>query len=184
MWNPSRPTSGRRGVDATVLRVGLIVFLVGGLAGCNYTFQAGAGLPPHVRTLAVVPFDNETDRFELTQEVYDELLERLPQAFGVRMASEEHADAIVRGSIRSYSVETPSFRPSADRQRAEVVERQVTITVQIEILDRENNLILWDNTSLSSRGEYAEANELEEDGRRVAVTRLAQAVVDGIQSNW
>ncbi len=154
------------------------------LAACNYTFQAGAGLPPHVRTLAVVPFENETARFELTQELHEVLLDELPRQFGVNTGSEEYADAIVRGSIRNYGVDAPSYRASDDRQSAEVLERQVTITVQIEIIDRENNMILWDNSSLSARGEYIEASEVEEDGRRVAINRLVRDVVDGIQSNW
>jgi hypothetical protein len=153
-------------------------------AGCNYTFQAGAGLPSHVRTIAVAPFENETGRFELSQEVYDIFLEEIPSAFGLRLVSEEHADAIVRGSVRSYSVDAPSYRPAAGGQRAEVVERRVSMTLHVQVIDRANNLILWDNTSLSARGEYAEATELEEDGRRTALERLAQAVIDGIQSNW
>ncbi|MEX2529655.1 MAG: LptE family protein [Gemmatimonadota bacterium] len=154
------------------------------VAGCNYTFQAGAGFPPHVSTIAVSPFENDTGRFELSQEVYDIFLEELPSAFGLRVVSEEYADAIVRGSIRSYSVDAPSYRPASGGQRAEVVERRVTMTVHVQVIDRANNLILWDNTSLSARGEYAEATELEEDGRRTALDRLAQAVIDGIQSNW
>ncbi len=162
----------------------IFVFLALVLGGCNYTFQAGAGLPPHIQTLAVIPFENETSRFELTQELHNVLLDELPQKFGVRTGSEEYADAIVRGSIRNYSVDAPSYRASADRQSAEVLERQVTITVRIEIVDRENNMILWDNSSLSARGEYVEASEVEEDGRRVAINRLVQDVVDGIQSNW
>ncbi len=179
MWNHIRRTSG-----IPVARVGLLVGLVLGLVGCNYTFQAGAGLPSHVRTIAIVPFENETSRFELTQEVYEILLSELPQQFGVRTGSEEYADAIVRGSIRNYSVAAPSYRASADGRGAEVLERQVSITVQIEIIDRENNMILWDNSSLSVRGEYAEATEVEEDGRQLAINRLVQNVVDGIQSNW
>lgn len=179
---PSRPSRTAQFWSLRpTLALGLVAFAV---AGCNYTFQAGAGLPSHVQTVAVLPFENETSRFELTQEVHEELLERIPRAFGVRTGGEEHADAVVEGSIRNYSVETPSFRPSQDRQRAEVVERQVTITVEIRIVDRQNNVILWDDQGLSARGEYADATELEEDGRRVAITRLAQAVIDGIQSNW
>lgn len=185
-----RRTSGPRAAERPRALAGtpwLAAALLGLIAlttGCNYTFQAGAGLPGHVRTVAVLPFDNDTGRFELTQEVHDRFLEEFPRAFGVRLAGEEHADAIVRGAIRSYSVQAPSYRPGADRQRAEVIERQVAITVQVQVIDRVNNLILWDNTSLSATGAYAEANELEEDGRREAIQKLVQTVVDGVQSNW
>ena len=42
-------------------------------AGCNYSFTAGQGFPDHVRTIAVVPFENETARFELTTEIFTAL---------------------------------------------------------------------------------------------------------------
>jgi hypothetical protein len=52
------------------------------------------------------------------------------------------------------------------------------------VIDLENRVILWDNQNLTVRGEYAELSELEEDGRRVAIRKLVQSVVDGLQSNW
>ncbi len=179
MWNRTRRTSGSLGVS-----LGLVLVSVLLLGGGNYTFQAGAGLPSHVRSLAIVPFDNETSRFELTQEIHDVLLQGLPQQFGVRTGSEEFAEAIVRGRIRNYSVDAPSYRQAPDGRGAEVLERQVSMTVEIEIIDRVNNMILWDNSSLSVRGEYLESSELEEDGRRLAIQRLLQNVIDGVQSNW
>ena len=178
MWNRIRRISGNLAGSLALVALLLV------LGGCNYTFQAGAGLPSHVRSVAIVPFDNQTSRFELTQEIHEVLLQELPRQFGVRTGSEEFAEAIVRGTIRSYSVDAPSYRQAPDGRGAEVLERQVSITVQIEIIDRVNNMILWDNTSLSVRGEYLEASELEEDGRRLAIERLLQNVVDGVQSNW
>lgn len=153
-------------------------------AGCLYTFQAGAGLPAHVRTLAVVPFENETGRFELSQEIQETLLRELPRTFGVTVAGEEYADAVVRGTVRSYRVDAPSFRPGATGDRTEVIEREVNVTVEIQVVDRSRNLVLWESRGLSARGEYLEDSELEEDGRQKAITRLAQAVIDGLQSNW
>jgi hypothetical protein len=180
MRRPSPRGSGIRFAKAALV-VGV---LLGTGAGCLYTFQAGAGLPSHVRTLAVVPFENETGRFELTQEIQELLIQELPRTFGVTVAGEEHADAVVRGVVRSYRVEAPSFRPGAEPDRTQVIERQVTIMVQIQVVDRVGNVILWENRNLSARGEYLEDSELEEDGRQKAITRLAQAVVDGLQSNW
>ena len=152
--------------------------------GCLYTFQAGAGLPGHVETIAVIPFENETGRFDLPQEIQERFLEELPRTFGVTVAGEEYADAVVRGTVRSYNVDAPSFRPGAAGDRTEVVERRVNVVLEVQVVDRVGSLILWENRSLSARGEYLEASELEEDGRRRAVERLVQAVIDGLQANW
>lgn len=181
MRRPFRRGSGIRFPDAAVL-IGAALLV--GTAGCFYTFQAGAGLPGHVRTLAVIPFDNETGRFELTQEIQERFLTELPRTFGVTVAGEEHADAVIRGTVRSYNVDAPSFRPGAAPDRTEVVERRVTIVVEVQVVDRVGNMVLWENRSLSARGEYLEDSQLEEDGRLLAIERLAQAVVDGLQSNW
>ena len=36
-----------------------LVFLTLGVAGCMYGF-AGGGLPPNIRTMAILPFENQT----------------------------------------------------------------------------------------------------------------------------
>ena len=153
-------------------------------SGCNYTFRAGSGLPSHVSSIAVIPFENETGRFELSDEIHRVLLDRLPNSFGVQTAGEDFADVVVRGSIRRYEDEAPIFRPGADPGRVEVLERQVTIVVQVEILDIQRNVILWDAGSLSAQGEYLEGSETEDLGREVAIRRLVQNIIDGIQSDW
>lgn len=168
---------------SVTLRMLLIVLTMGLLAGCNYTFQAGSGFPPHVRTLAVEQFQNETDRFQVSQELYEALLQELPRSFGLTTAEDEYADAIIRGSVQRYSVDVPSYRGNQGGA-TQVVERQVVIGVSVQVIDQVENVILWENTSLSERGQFLEASELEEDGRALAIERLVQAIVDGLQSNW
>jgi outer membrane lipopolysaccharide assembly protein LptE/RlpB len=159
-----------------------ILLILAATSGCNYTLRAGAGLPPHVRTVAVIPFENETDRFELPQEVFEAILRDVPRSFGVQTAGEPHADAVIRGTVRRYSVDAPSYR--SGEQGAQVVERQVTLAVEVQVVDRVNNVILWEDRALQARGEFLEASELEETGREIAVDRLVRAIIDGLQSNW
>jgi hypothetical protein len=174
-----RRVSGRRAAEAG----GTLLALVLLTTACNSTLRAGAGLPSHVRTLAVVPFENETDRFDIPQEIYEAVLRDVPRAFGIQAASEEHADAVIRGRIRRYSVDAPSFRTGA-QGGVEVMERSVSIGMEVQVVDRVNNVILWEDRSLQARGEYLEDTELEEQGRELAVERIVRAIVDGIQSNW
>lgn len=179
MWSPSPRRSGIR--TASLAALSLVVFV---LAGCNYSFRAGAGFPDHVRTMAVLPFENETNRFEITDEVHQEMLQRLPRALGIQPAGENVADAVVRGTIRRYEVTTPSFRPSAGGNRADVLQREVRIGLEVQIVDLEEGVILWEDRNLSARGQYLEASETEEVARTEAVELLVQAIVDGAQSNW
>jgi hypothetical protein len=152
--------------------------------GCNYSFRAGSFPPPHIRTIAVAPFDNETARFELGGEVYDELLRELPRALGIRTAGEDLADAVVRGTITRYDVIAPSYRAGDPGQPAEVLQRQVSITVAVEIVDLVENVVLWEDRNVVSQGEFLEASETEDVGRAEAIRVLVQRIVDGAQSNW
>ena len=154
------------------------------MLACNYSFQAGSFPPPHVKSIAVLPFDNETNRFELPGELYDQLVRNLPRALGIRTAGEEVADAVVRGSIRTYEVRAPNYRAAIQGQPAEVLQRQVNIVVSVEIVDLVENVILWESSSVVAQGEFLEASETEEIGRIQAIELLVQKIVDGAQSNW
>ena len=152
--------------------------------GCIYSFKAGSFPPEHVKTIAVAPFDNETNRFELSGEIYDQLLRNLPRALGIRTAGEDIADAVVRGKITRYEVAAPNYRAGAPGQPAQVLQRQVTITVSIQIVDLVENVILWEDQNVSAQGQFAESSETEEVGRAEAIELLVQRIVDGAQSNW
>ncbi len=168
--------SWRRGSLAVVLS--LVV------SGCAYSFRAGSFPPEHVNTIAVQPFDNETNRFELSGELYDQLLRNLPRALGIRTAGEDLADAVVRGSIMRYDVIAPNYQSARSGQAAQVLQRQVSIGVSVEIIDLVENVVLWESRSLIAQGEFVEASETEEVGRLEAIELLVQKIVDGAQSNW
>ncbi|MFC1660414.1 LPS assembly lipoprotein LptE [Gemmatimonadota bacterium] len=149
-----------------------------------YSFQAGAGFPEYVKTVAVLPFDNETNRFELTQEVFQALQREFPRSMGLQPAGEAVADAVVRGVITRYDLTTPSYRPGAAGQNPQVLQRQVTLVISVEIVNLVDNEVLWESQSVSARGEYLENTETEDVGRIQAIELLVQAVIDGAQSNW
>jgi hypothetical protein len=149
-----------------------------------YSFRAGSFPPEHVKTIAVAPFENETARFELAGEIYDRLLRDLPSSLGIRTAGEDVADAVVRGTILRYDVAAPNYRAGQPGQPAEVLQRQVTITVSIEIIDLVENVVLWEERNVSAQGQFADASESEDVGRAEAVELLIQKIVDGAQSNW
>lgn len=161
----------------------LITVIALTLTGCNYSFRAGSFPPPHIRSIAILPFDNETNRFELTGELYEQLLRNLPAALGVRTAGEDVADAIVRGSITRYDIAAPNYRAAAAGRPAEVLQRQVNISVRVEIIDLVENVILWESSNVAARGEFPEGSP-EDQGRMNAIELLVQGIVDGAQSNW
>lgn len=154
------------------------------LASCFYSF-VGGGLPAHIRTLAVVPFENETSQPLIEAEVEQRIEEELPRNLGVRLAAEGTADAVVRGSITGYQEVAASIRPvGQNSDRIPVLQRQVRITYNVEIYDLREDRSLWRAQSQSVVGNFQPDNELVEEGRSRAVNELVQKVIEGAQSQW
>lgn len=170
--------SGRAWVLLLVLAIPLAP------SGCMYSFRAGSFPPEHIETIAIAPFENETDRFDIAGEVYDELLRTLPGALGIRTAGEDVADAVVRGTVRGYQVTAPNYQAGQPGEPAQVLQRQVNIVVEVRIVDLVENVILWEDASIRAEGQFLEASEAEEQGRAEAIEVLVQRIVDGAQSNW
>jgi hypothetical protein len=164
-------------------RFGLLslALTVAAVTGCVRYGFAGGGLPAHIRTMAVLPFENETTSPELQRELFELLRRELRGRLGVREGAEATADALVRGTIKTYDVDIPvGF--SADPQQAVTARRKLQITVDIAIVDQSNGRILWERRGLRAEGEYAERAEAA--GRRAALEKLVNDVVEGAQSQW
>ena len=174
----------RRFLQISGIRAGSLLLPVLALAGCLYGFQAGAGFPDYVRTVAIVPFENRTNRLELTDEIFQALLTEFPRSQGLQPAGEDVADAVVLGVITRYELSTPSYRPGAAGQNPEVLERQVTMVVQVQIINQVDDQILWESSGISVQGPYLEESGSEDEGRALAIELLVQRVIDGAQSNW
>jgi hypothetical protein len=52
----------------------------------------------------------------------------------------------------------------------------------VEIVDQSNGHVLWQQKSLREEADYAERAEAE--GRRKAIEKLVQKIIEGVQSNW
>ncbi len=149
-------------------------------SGC-YGF-AGGGLPSHVRTVAILPFDNQTAEPTLTQEVTEALTEAMEQRLGLRPASEATADAVVRGTITQYVPDAPLSFQTGQVGNVTVSRRMVQLSLSVEIYDQREDRILWERSGLRVDGEYTPPNE--QSGREWALVKLVNDIVDGAQSQW
>ena len=101
---------------------------------------------------------------------------------GLRQAGESNADAVVRGRVVRYDADVPlTFQPGVGR--ADVTQRQVQVTVDVEIVDQRSGKTLWQRQGLSVVGEYSQSQQ-PADGRKIAFQKLVNEIVDGAQSQW
>jgi hypothetical protein len=154
---------------------------VAGLAGCLYGF-AGGGLPPTVKTVALLPFETQTAEPTLTQEVGDEVRDALQGRLGLRQASASQADALVRGTILRYEPDLPVQYTGESDRTVNVTKRLVQITVSVEILDQKQGKPIWQRSGLVLEGDYDTGQEAQ--GRQRALEKLVTNIVEGAQSQW
>lgn len=175
----SRPISGRH--RASLLAAVLTTFLVA--SGCVYSFTGG-GLPRHVRTIAIIPFEEEVAGAMLGTEIELVLRDELPRRLGVRISDASVADAVVRGRITGYDESAPGVLPGSGATGVRVVQNRIRITVEAEIYDQREDRPLWRAGSLSVEGNYAPDREQASVGRSRAIEDLVQRITEGAQSQW
>lgn len=156
------------------------------LAGCMYSF-VGGGLPDHVRRIHIQPFENQTPYQALTSDLLREMQDRLPGGLGVRLSSEQLADAVVRGKINSIEEQTTNFDPTPDPTgRIQRLEARVQISFDAEIFDVRNDRVLWRGNGITAIGNFdpSAGRENVDAGRRKALEQVVQKLIEGAQSQW
>ena len=157
-----------------------VLFFVSGFAEC-YKPVTKNQLPARIHTVAVPAFQNYALRYKIehrfTNAVIQELIHR---GRGLRVQGDrEGADAVIEGSIKSYSFTGVLLD---DKGRARIFE--VTIAATVTVRDQTENRVLYDNQNYVFRGEYEFANDPrnffnEEDP---AVQRMARNFAESIVS--
>ena len=138
-------------------------------------------MPSHIRTVAIVPFENETATPELPREITDALRAGLHDRLGLRDAAESRANAIVRGTVQRYEIDIP-IGYSATNKQATSSKRSLQLVVDIEMVDQVTGKTLWQRKGLLSEGQYEERGETT--GRKQAIDRIVGDLIEGAQSQW
>jgi hypothetical protein len=146
--------------------------------GCGVYSFTGSSLPSHIKTVAVALFANETPEYALRTLMTQGVSDGLIADNTLKVVAESRADAVVRGTIKSYSRSPYSY----DENR-EVTEYSVTVVVEVVFYDVANDRALWDDV-IEAIGVYDADVELAEDGQRRAAGLLAQDIVERTTKGW
>lgn len=139
------------------------------------------GTLPNVKTVAILPFDNDTPEPALTQQVSEAVRQALEGRLGLRVATEASADAIVHGRVVRYDADLPvALQPG--QGQVNVTKRKVQLMVDVEIVNQREGTTVWKRQGILVDGEYTPPQEAE--GRKLALDKLVTQIVDGAQSQW
>jgi curli biogenesis system outer membrane secretion channel CsgG len=151
-------------------------------SACIYSFHGG-GLPTDVKTMAILPFDNQTPIPGLESQLLQEMRKTLEARLGVRDASESKADAVVSGTITRYDADIPvGYGSRANGQAPTSTVRMLEMSVDVRIVDQKTGKALFERKGLSANGNYTE--RAEEAGRVQALQKLVTDMIEGAQSQW
>ena len=160
----------------------LAALLLVSASACFWRYSLhGGGLPAHIRNVAILPFENQTVATDLQRELADGLRKAFSSRLGLREAAEDKASAVVRGTIVVYDVDA-AIGFSANPAQATSARRRLRVTVDVEIFDQVRGRVLWSKKGLAADGDYAEGDETA--GRKQAVERIINDVIEGAQSQW
>ena len=165
-----------------IRRIASICFACVAVAtGCITRYSLnGGGLPSDIKSVAIIPFDNETASPELQRELNEQLRKNFAGRLGLREAAEDKASAVVRGKIVKYDLDVATGF-SANPAQATSSRRQLQVAVHVEIFDQIHNKTLWQG-DLVAVGDYPENGEAA--GRKQAIDKIVSDVIQGAQSQW
>jgi hypothetical protein len=140
-------------------------------SACGYSFRSQ--LPPHLKTIYIPTLANETSEFQLTQTLTDALIQEFLNRSSLRPGTEDGADAELRATITSFNERAVDFQSGLE---VTVFTRQVVITLDVELVDRVENKVIWSTPNLSEFGEFSES-EGRDRGIERAVVKIAETIL-------
>jgi Lipopolysaccharide-assembly len=163
----------------------LLPFVV---ASCGYRF-AGTNneLPKTIHTVSIPAFQNLTTRYKLT----DQLPEAISREFISRtryhvVSDPNAADAVLRGSVISYSYYPTVFDPATFR--AAFAELHVTLSVTLT--ERATGKVLFNRSNFDVRETYQISPDAQqyfeesEPALRRAGQQVARSIVSAVLQNF
>lgn len=132
-------------------KIPLILALCGFAAACGYHLRGtGTFLPPHIKTLYVPMFKNETTRFQLDLKLTQAVVNEFTARSKVEVSTDEgKSDAVLLGDIVTFNVSpiALSSQGGADRYN-------ITVVARVVLRDKVKNRIIFANPSFLYIQEY------------------------------
>lgn len=147
------------------------------IGGCGYSLRGN--LPAHIRTVAVPVFANRTQEPAVENFLTRAVLDAFVTSGRLRVVRPEEADAILRGEVVGYRLDSLSYDP-----RANVREYRLTVTLNLEFRDARRNAVLWRQEGVQEKADFRVPGQVsatithEEAALRAAAVDIGRAIVN------
>jgi outer membrane lipopolysaccharide assembly protein LptE/RlpB len=152
------------------------------LGGCSYSLRMNQY--PHLRDVAVAPFENETLELFLEEELRDALISSFQQDGRLRIAYED-PDSRIEGRILDYS--STIYGYDIDQT---IEEYQVRLVLSMTFTDLVRNEVIWENKNLTVSERYAPVGssnvrwQTEEEALEEIFRELFRIIIRNSLESW
>ena len=181
-------------IRSSILSIYLLVFSSCGI----YSFSGS--IPPHIKSISIPLFANETAEFGIAEAVTDEVTNVFLEENILKIS--EKGDSILRGSIKKVE-----DKPYTYSEMEEVLEYRYSVGISVEWFDvREEKVLITKN--YTNWGAYSLTADVASDGidndgdgkvdsddpdesgdarelaMKAAVTKISESIINDIVSTW
>ncbi len=147
---PSITSRARRPLRAAAVGAGLLG-LLGAVPGCGYHLAGRSStLPAGIQSIGVPTFANRTNRTELEQRVTEHVIDEFSTRGRVRiLPGEEGAQAVLRGTILSYTV-----NPVVISEQGRATRYEILLTAHVVLSETTTDHVLWEDDHFLFKRQY------------------------------
>lgn len=149
-----------------------IITLCSATLGCGYKLMGRGGeFPDEITSLAIGPLENRTKEANLGAIFVSALRKEFIFRREVEIVNEQKAQAALQGTITSLTVCSLAYD-----EEARAREYRVTITLNLLLIRKGDDAILWRGDNIEGESEYlASTNVIVEEGRKDSAVRKIAA---------
>jgi hypothetical protein len=158
----------------------LLMFLL--VLGCSYSVRMN--IYPHLRNVAIMPFEDRTLEIHLAEELRDSLISSFQRDGRLRISYED-PDSRIEGQIVEY--ENNIFGYDLDQN---IEEYQVRLTVSLTFTDLVRNEVIWENKALMLSERYTPLSteevrfKTEEEALQELYKKLFETIIRNTLESW
>ena len=153
----------------------MICFSLFLFSGCGIYSFSGSSLPPHIKTVSIPLFEDQTSEFGLDQQITDELIMVVTQDNTLKIAGLRGADSFIKGEITQVLDRAGQYD---EQENASDFRIYITVTVSFE--DAKKRKLMWEET-WTHWGAYSGDRQ---EGMLEAVGKITQDILNRTVSGW
>ncbi len=162
------------------MKIRILLFFATLITGCSYSVYTSSY--PHLDTIKIALFQNETTEYQLADKVLEELSLKFKNDGRLELA-DLNPDCLLEGSILDYSNKIKEYGD-------ETIENyEVRILFKIVFSDLKKNEIIWQNNSLVLAESYSMIDEnseynSEEEAQNKIISDLFNEIISKSLEEW